>query len=101
MGDLDDLLKLDTEDLRDALPCRIRRKLERSHTGVGHERLVDVRVKGLMSRLRDAKMLVANTEDKPKGIKTHLRNTVILPEMVGNIVEIYNGKLFNRVQLKP
>lgn len=29
--------------------------------------------------------------EKPKGIKTHLRNMLIVPEMIGSIVGIYNG----------
>ncbi len=30
---------------------------------------------------------------RPKGIKTHLRNMVIMPEMIGSVVGIYNGKV--------
>ncbi|CAN0442823.1 unnamed protein product, partial [Ectocarpus sp. 12 AP-2014] len=30
--------------------------------------------------------------EKPKGIKTHLRNMLIVPEMIGSIVGIYNGQ---------
>ena len=30
--------------------------------------------------------------EKPKGIKTHLRSMLIVPEMIGSIVGIYNGK---------
>lgn len=32
--------------------------------------------------------------EKPRGIKTHLRNMLIVPEMIGSIVGIYNGALF-------
>lgn len=31
--------------------------------------------------------------EKPKGIKTHLRNMLIVPEMIGSIVGIYNGEI--------
>lgn len=33
----------------------------------------------------------APSGEKPKGIKTHLRNMLIVPEMIGSIVGIYNG----------
>ena len=33
-------------------------------------------------------------------VKTHLRNMVIIPEMIGSIVGVYNGKSFNQVEIK-
>ena len=30
--------------------------------------------------------------EKPACVKTHLRNVVIIPEMVGSVIGIYNGK---------
>merc|ERR1711957_627626 len=30
--------------------------------------------------------------EKPKGVKTHLRNMVITPDMVGSVVECYLGE---------
>ena len=38
--------------------------------------------------------------EKPATVKTHLRNCIVMPEMVGNIVGVYNGKLFNPVEIK-
>jgi small subunit ribosomal protein S15e len=35
--------------------------------------------------------------EKPSTVKTHLRNCIVMPEMVGNIVGVYNGKTFNPV----
>jgi ribosomal protein uS19 len=35
--------------------------------------------------------------DKPAPVKTHLRNMVIVPEMIGSQVAVYNGKVFNLV----
>lgn len=35
--------------------------------------------------------------EKPATVKTHLRNCIVMPEMVGNIVGVYNGKAFNPV----
>ncbi|KAK6310466.1 hypothetical protein J4Q44_G00185210 [Coregonus suidteri] len=39
--------------------------------------------------------------EKPEVVKTHLRDMVILPEMVGSMVGVYNGKTFNQVEIKP
>jgi small subunit ribosomal protein S15e len=39
--------------------------------------------------------------ERPKGIKTHLRDMLIVPEMIGSVVGIYNGKSFNGVEIKP
>ena len=38
--------------------------------------------------------------EKPATVKTHLRNCIVMPEMVGNIVGVYNGKVFNPVEVK-
>jgi small subunit ribosomal protein S15e len=38
--------------------------------------------------------------EKPATVKTHLRNCIVMPEMVGNIVGVYNGKVFNPVEIK-
>ena len=35
--------------------------------------------------------------EKPEVVKTHLRNMVVLPEMVGSQVGVYNGKVFTQV----
>lgn len=33
-------------------------------------------------------------------VKTHLRDMIIVPEMIGSIVGVYNGKTFNQVEIK-
>ena len=53
----------------------------------------------LLKKLRGAKKEATELE-KPAVVKTHLRNMVILPEMVGSIVGVYNGKTFNQVEIK-
>lgn len=52
-----------------------------------------------LKRLRKAKKECPALE-KPACIKTHLRDMIVLPEMVGSIVGIYNGKTFNQVEIK-
>ena len=33
-------------------------------------------------------------------MKTHLRDMIIVPEMIGSTVAVYNGKVFNLVDIK-
>ncbi|XP_043853558.1 40S ribosomal protein S15-like [Dromiciops gliroides] len=54
----------------------------------------------LLKCLRKAKK-EATPMEKPEVMKTHLRDMIILPEMVGSMVGIYNGKTFNQVEIKP
>lgn len=42
----------------------------------------------------------ATGEDKPAVVKTHLRDMIIVPEMIGGMVGIYQGKQFNQVEIK-
>lgn len=53
----------------------------------------------LVKKLRKAKK-EAPPNEKPEVVKTHLRNMIIVPEMVGSIVGVYNGKTFNQVEIK-
>lgn len=54
----------------------------------------------LIKRIRKSKA-EASGEDKPATIKTHLRDMIIVPEMIGGVVGIHNGKVFNQVEIKP
>merc|ERR1712079_940793 len=54
----------------------------------------------LLKKLRKAKRETAYGE-KPEPVKTHLRNMVIVPEMIGSVVGVYNGKQFINVEIKP
>lgn len=33
-------------------------------------------------------------------MRTHLRDVVVLPEMIGSMIGVYNGKTFNQVEIK-
>merc|ERR1711993_112949 len=54
----------------------------------------------LLAKLRKSKKNCKELE-KPSMVKTHCRNKVVIPEMVGNVVGIYNGKSFLQVEIKP
>lgn len=38
--------------------------------------------------------------EKPACIKTHMRNMIVLPEMIGSVIGVYNGKTFVQVEVK-
>jgi ribosomal protein S19 len=46
--------------------------------------------------LRKAKK-EALPNEKPAVVKTHLRDMIIVPEMIGSVVGIYNGKVSTAV----
>merc|ERR1712106_1138844 len=60
------------------------------------------REENFLKRLREAKKaLTGEIGEKPTCIKTHLRNVVVIPEMVGSVIGVYNGKVFNQIEIKP
>ncbi len=76
----------------DKLLARQRRRLS--------SRGLQPKTQTLINKLRAAKK-AAPPGEKPAVIKTHLRNMVILPEMIGSVIGVYNGKVFNVVEIKP
>merc|ERR1712018_339097 len=88
--DLDQLLDMNNEQLMELFPCRIRRKI-----GRGLKR----KPMALIKKLRKKKEAPAN--EKPDCVKTHLRDMIIVPEMTGSVVGVYNGKVFTQVEVKP
>ncbi|CAO1393387.1 unnamed protein product [Diamesa serratosioi] len=89
--DLDQLLDMPNEQLVELMHSRARRRFSR---GLKRKPMA------LIQKLRKAKKEAPPLE-KPAIVKTHLRNMIIVPEMVGSIVGIYNGKTFNQVEVKP
>jgi len=89
--DLDQLLDLNSEQLMDLVHARARRRFQR---GLKRKPM------GLIKKLRKAKK-EAPPNEKPAVVKTHLRDMIIVPEMIGSVVGVYNGKTFNQVEVKP
>jgi small subunit ribosomal protein S15e len=89
--DLEQLLEMKNQQLMPLLCARARRKLAR-----GDKR----KAMALLKKLRKAKVECAALE-KPECVKTHLRNMLIVPEMVGSMVGVFNGKSFTQVEVKP
>ncbi len=42
----------------------------------------------------------AGEGERPEPVKTHLRNMIVIPEMIGSIIGVYNGKVFMPVEVK-
>lgn len=76
-----------SEQLMELMHSRARRRFSR---GLKRKPMA------LVKKLREAKK-EAPPNEKPEIVKTHLRNMLIVPEMVGSIVGVYNGKTFNQV----
>ena len=55
---------------------------------------------GLIKRLCKSRKDVPVGE-KPQTVKTHLRDMIIVPEMIGTVCGVYNGKTFITVEIKP
>merc|ERR1711879_681745 len=89
--DLEKLLDLSNQDLMELFRSRQRRKFSR---GIKRNYVT------VLKKLRKAKRETAYGE-KPEAVKTHLRNMVIVPEMIGSVVGVYNGKQYINVEVKP
>ncbi|KAL0241055.1 hypothetical protein GEMRC1_006290 [Eukaryota sp. GEM-RC1] len=90
--DIDKLIDMPTTDFIELLDSRGRRKMLR---GIGRKE------KTLIEKLVKAKKACTEPGQKPDVVKTHLRNMIILPSMVGSVVGVYNGKVFNAVEVRP
>ncbi|MDD3977020.1 30S ribosomal protein S19 [Methanomicrobium antiquum] len=79
---IEELQQMSLSELLPIMPSRTRRKFDRGLTE-GHEKL--------LAEFREGK----------ERIRTHERDMIILPEMVGKSVEIHNGKDFLKVEIQP
>jgi small subunit ribosomal protein S19 len=84
---IEELSSMSTEALLELLPSRARRSLNR---GVSEEK---------RKILEDAKAI---KEGRLQGqIKTHARDMIVLPSMVGLTIGVHNGKEFVPLEVKP
>jgi len=77
---LEELKKMGLSELADLFPARQRRTLRRGLTD-------------------NQKKLVAKVEKGKKNIKTHCRDMVIIPQLVGSLIKIHNGKDWIAVEI--
>ena len=84
---LDQLNSMSTEAILQLLPSRARRSLNRGISDDKRKLLEDIR---------------AQKDGKLEGqIRTHARDMIILPVMVGAKVSVYSGKEFVELLVKP
>jgi small subunit ribosomal protein S19 len=79
---LEQLKEMSMEEFAELLPSRQRRTIFRGFDD-------------------EHKKILQKVKDGDSTIKTHLRNMIIFPDMVGLTLEIYNGKQFERVEVIP
>jgi small subunit ribosomal protein S19 len=79
---LEELKTLSLEEFMEMVPSRARRSLKRGFT-------------------EDQKKLLEKIRANKKGIKTHSRDMIVIPEMVGITIKVYNGKLYDEVLVAP
>ncbi|MEM2123464.1 MAG: 30S ribosomal protein S19 [Candidatus Bathyarchaeia archaeon] len=84
---MDQIQKTSMDKFIQLLPSRQRRSLLR---GLTEQQRI------LLERIRRAKR---NPESKP--VKTHCRDMVILPEMVGLTIMLHNGKEYVPIKIRP
>ncbi|MEM4703596.1 MAG: 30S ribosomal protein S19 [Candidatus Bathyarchaeia archaeon] len=87
---LEQLQALSMDEFINMLPSRQRRSLQR---GLPAEHRI------LLEKIRKAKEKLRQGGNVQ--IKTHLRDTIILPEMVGVTIMVHNGKEFVKVDIQP
>ena len=72
---LEELKKLSLNELAGLLPARRRRSIKRGLT-------------------EQQKLLLKRIKSNEKNIKTHCRDMIILPEMIGRAIKVHNGREF-------
>lgn len=77
----DEIKKLSIEEFLKMIPSRERRKIKRGFTPIEKTLIKTVK------------------EGKKSFIKTHARDMIVIPEMVGKKFGIYNGKEFSSVDI--
>jgi len=84
---LSQLQKMPMDDFIKLLPSRQRRTLLRANFSQEY--------RAFLEKIRKAK------QGKKVSLKTHRRDIIILPDMVGLTVFVYNGKEYIPVEIKP
>ena len=79
---IDELKAMGLSELLPLMPARARRKFNR----------------GLN---RGEETLLAKIRGGDEKVRTHVRDMIVMPEMIGKSIEIYNGKEFIKVEFQP
>ncbi|MFH1664032.1 MAG: 30S ribosomal protein S19 [archaeon] len=85
---IEELTAMNTEEFAKIVDSRARRSLKRNQN-----KILDKSIQKAMK--------VKSAGKEPKPIKTHFRDTVITPKMVGLKFAVYNGKEFQTIEVLP
>ncbi len=101
---LEELLNMPMDQLLELLPSRARRSLLRESSPEIQQRRMEMGIKEsprlkLLRKVMEARELLK--QGKKVRIRTHVRDMIILPVMVGLTIEVYNGKEFIPVKITP
>jgi small subunit ribosomal protein S19 len=78
---LEELQAMSVNDFSELLPARQRRSLKRG--------------------LTDTKKIFLKKLERKNNVKTHCRDMIILPAMVGKTIRIHKGKEFVAIEIQP
>ncbi len=79
---IEDLKKMTLQEFAELVPARERRKIKRGFTDA-------------------EKKFLKVIQKNPKNIETHCRDMIVLPQMVGMMIKIHNGKEFIQIMIDP
>lgn len=79
---LEELQNMSDSDFLKLLPSRQRRTIKRGYTEL-------------------QKRLIKKLSKKGDNVKTHVRDIIVMPDMVGKRFNVYNGKEFSQVIIMP
>jgi small subunit ribosomal protein S19 len=88
---LEKLQNVSMDEFISLLPSRQRRSLQRG---------LSLEQRRLLEKMREVKDL-AERGKTVKPIKTHARDMIILPEMIGVNIQVHNGKDFTSITIAP
>ncbi|MBD3318616.1 30S ribosomal protein S19 [Candidatus Woesearchaeota archaeon] len=83
---LDQVKALSDEEFLALIPSRSRRSLKR---------------RGEFGFSAEAKKVLKAIEKGSKKIRTHQREMIIIPKMIGHTIEVYTGKAWERIEISP
>ncbi len=81
---VDELKELEVREFAKYLPSRQKRTVLRNF------QMIEEFVKRAKTKI-----------EKGKKIRTHSRDIIIVPKMIGMTIQVHNGKTFNQVQIEP
>lgn len=90
--ELDTLMTMPLTDFALLLTSKLRRHINRG---------LSPREVTLIRKCLATKQACVHPEDKPAMVSTHARSMIIIPQFVGNVIGIHNGKTFVPVEIKP